>query len=68
MRFSAVAGNNCSASHVPNSVAYDIEGEFENGWIELGSYGARQALFGTWLYGTGLAEPRFSKVLHAPRS
>jgi hypothetical protein len=28
--------------------------------IELGSYGARRAPFAAWLYGTGLAEPRFS--------
>jgi hypothetical protein len=31
-------------------------------WIELGSYGARTAQFGSWIYGTGVAEPRFSKT------
>lgn len=31
--------------------------------IELGSYGARRTSFATWIYGTGLAEPRFSKTL-----
>lgn len=33
--------------------------------IELGSYGVRRAFFGTWVYGTGIAEPRFSKALTA---
>lgn len=32
--------------------------------IELGSYGARRTSFATWIYGTGLAEPRFSRTLH----
>ena len=32
----------------------------DNHPIELGSYGARTSPFGTWIYGTGLAEPRFS--------
>ena len=31
--------------------------------IELGSYGARRTSFASWIYGTGLAEPRFSKAL-----
>ncbi len=31
--------------------------------IELGSYGLRQAGGHSWIYGTGLAEPRFSRVL-----
>lgn len=31
--------------------------------IEIGSYGARRCAFGTWIYGTGLAEPRFSRAL-----
>lgn len=31
--------------------------------IELGSYGARRTSFATWVYGTGIAEPRFSKTL-----
>ena len=50
---------------VPDTVSYDIEGQYGDRWIELGSYGARRAVFGTWIFGTGLAEPRFSKVLHA---
>ena len=36
--------------------SYDIE---SNG-IELGSYGIRQHENITWVYGTGLAEPRLS--------
>ena len=30
--------------------------------IELGSYGIRSCSFLTWIYGTGVAEPRFSAV------
>lgn len=33
-------------------------------WIELGSYGIRNhPLVGTWIYGTGCAEPRLSQVI-----
>ena len=36
----------------------------DNPRIELGSYGVRHhPLIGTWIYGTGLAEPRFSQAL-----
>ena len=31
--------------------------------IELGFYGARHAPFAVWLYGTGIAEPRFSRAM-----
>lgn len=31
--------------------------------VELGSYGARRTAFAAWIYGTGIAEPRFSKAL-----
>lgn len=35
--------------------------------IELGSYGSRyHELTGHWIYGTGIAEPRFSLALQAP--
>jgi hypothetical protein len=30
--------------------------------FELGSYGVRQYHDITWIYGTGIAEPRFSKI------
>lgn len=39
--------------------SYDIE--FEG--IELGSYGIRRCDFLYWIYGTGVAEPRLSKVM-----
>lgn len=65
MTIRAVKTDDTAASRVPGTVAYDIEGQYEGKWIELGSYGARRAVFGTWVFGTGLAEPRFSKVLHA---
>jgi hypothetical protein len=32
--------------------------------IELGSYGIRKCAFLTWIYGTGVAEPRLSMVLN----
>lgn len=31
--------------------------------IEIGSYGHRECPFCQWIYGTGLAEPRFSRLL-----
>ena len=31
--------------------------------VELGSYGIRQCEYLKWIYGTGVAEPRFSRVL-----
>ena len=31
--------------------------------IELGSYGIRHCQFLNWIYGTGCAEPRLSKVM-----
>jgi len=41
----------------PNSViSYDIE----HAGIELGSYGIREHEGNSWIYGTGLAEPRLS--------
>jgi hypothetical protein len=42
--------------------AYDIVTHYSG--IELGSYGIREhGRVGRWLYGTGLAEPRFSTAL-----
>jgi phenylalanyl-tRNA synthetase alpha subunit len=61
----AIKTNDAHPSSVPGTNTYDIEGKYQDRWIELGSYGARRAVFGTWIFGTGLAEPRFSKVLHA---
>jgi hypothetical protein len=31
--------------------------------VELGSYGVRECSFVKWVYGTGLAEPRFSRTV-----
>jgi hypothetical protein len=50
---------------VPGTDAWDLECVVGDRKIELGSYGARRAHFGTWIYGTGLAEPRFSKTMRA---
>ena len=41
--------------------SFDIE---LNG-IEVGSYGIRGCEFLNWVYGTGIAEPRFTKVLNS---
>lgn len=41
-----------------NDFSYDIN----YGEIEIGSYGMRECSFCKWIYGTGLAEPRFSRV------
>lgn len=32
--------------------------------IEIGSYGYRECMFCNWVYGTGLAEPRFSRLVN----
>lgn len=41
-------------------MAYDIE---TKAGVELGSYGVRELREHRWIYGTGLAEPRFSNEL-----
>jgi len=35
--------------------------------VEIGSYGYRECLFCNWIYGTGLAEPRFSRIIKSNR-
>lgn len=40
----------------PLSMDLDLDG------VEIGSYGARSCKFTNWIYGTGVAEPRFSRV------
>lgn len=45
------------------NLAYDIiycDGNIE---LELGSYGMRECEFLKWIFGTGIAEPRFSRVI-----
>lgn len=44
---------------VPVSPMLDIELDE----VEVGSYGIRECSFAKWVYGTGLAEPRFSRML-----
>lgn len=43
---------------VPTDIGYDIE----YNKVELGSYGIRENEYLTWIYGTGCAEPRLSKL------
>ncbi len=45
---------------VPTEDGYDIELK----GVEIGSYGLRKFENKMWVYGTGLAEPRFSKALN----
>lgn len=45
---------------VPGTSTFDI---VTKDGLELGSYGIRQCDFATWIYGTGVAEPRFSKAV-----
>lgn len=44
---------------IKHNEGYDIEW---NGY-ELGSYGIRECEYLKWIYGTGVAEPRFSKLI-----
>ena len=45
------------------SEGFDLNYVFEDKKIEIGSYGIRECEFCNWVYGTGVAEPRFSNVL-----
>lgn len=47
---------------VPGTATWDITIDVNKDNVELGSYGVRHCAFATWVYGTGIAEPRFSKV------
>ncbi len=47
---------------VPGTKTYDLNVRVGDSIVELGSYGVRHCDFATWVYGTGIAEPRFSKV------
>lgn len=58
------------AQHVPINrtdllakVETDIGYDIEYSGIEIGSYGIRHCPFVTWIYGTGIAEPRFSRAI-----
>jgi len=43
---------------------FDIDAIINGKSYELGSYGIRDCEFLTWIYGTGLAEPRTSSLLN----
>ena len=47
-----------------DDMQYDLETETKSGIVELGSYGIRQTSFIKWIYGTGVAEPRTTKILN----
>lgn len=57
--FTKLAGTSNTVEVIKTDQGYDIN---MNG-IEIGSYGIRSCLFAEWIYGTGLAEPRFSRIL-----
>jgi hypothetical protein len=42
----------------------DIGFDIEYNGIEIGSYGIRENQFLKWIYATGCAEPRFSKIIN----
>lgn len=44
-----------------DSVSFDINLND----IEIGSYGYRSCMFCEWIYGTGIAEPRFSRLVNS---
>lgn len=44
---------------VETDIGYDVN--YHD--VEVGSYGMRNSLVGEWIYGTGLAEPRFSRLI-----
>lgn len=56
--FSQLIGESVDIIKIDND-SYDIS--YRN--IELGSYGIRSVEFLTWIYATGCAEPRLSKVI-----
>lgn len=55
--------NREKAKDLCNVVKTDIGFDIEIDGIEVGSYGMRSCNFADWIYGTGIAEPRFSRVL-----
>lgn len=46
---------------IVTEIGYDIVSK--EGWHELGSYGIRHCEYMDWVYGTGCAEPRLSRVM-----
>lgn len=58
--FENYCGVRCSVVEMPDG-SYDLVGEKSG--VELGSYGVRRWKDFTWVYGTGVAEPRTSQVV-----
>ena len=48
---------------VKTDIGYDIVSK--KGGFELGSYGIRRCDYLEWIYGTGIAEPRLSRVIQS---
>lgn len=46
-----------------DSVSFDINLD----GVEIGSYGYRSCMFCEWIYGTGIAEPRFSRLVNSSK-
>lgn len=64
-KLKVVQTNIFDSIEVPETKQQDIVMVMPDGReIELGSYGARQTSFATWIYGTGVAEPRFSRAVN----
>lgn len=61
--FAKTVGNARDLEVVKTDEGFDIN--FHG--IEIGSYGERSCEFVDWTYGTGLAEPRFSRILNRKR-
>lgn len=62
--FSTVVGiNNLKVvnTSTKDAVSFDIELD----GVEIGSYGYRNSVFCEWIYGTGIAEPRFSRIVNS---
>jgi hypothetical protein len=55
--------------YIPNVIIIDTDSGFDIEYKgnELGSYGIRECEFLKWIYGTGCAEPRFSKIIKLHR-
>lgn len=59
-----VNGRNKIVTHVDTDDSYMYPNyDLVYRGIELGSYGIRQCGFLTWIYGTGVAEPRLSRTM-----
>jgi len=46
-----------------DDISYDIDINVDGEMIELGSYGIRSYKYMRWIYGTGCAEPRLTRII-----